>query len=181
MGRVGVVDIVTQKEITLGYVPVVFFYISDQIYTTVAGGAGRFVAAATFNNASFFDEGADVNYCIPTAAAAVSNDGSSWSTVPLPGAVEAVYIDDPRGFGAESKSTSQSVVFVPAGKDDGYFVITATGFVGSGYGVGTYKTSSQCWVGDGYSWSMVKSAADFGFGTVSVVAKDLSETTIVNI
>jgi hypothetical protein len=159
---------------------------------TVAGGNGIFVSVATQRTKFFwFSSGIPLRtYYVTraTAAAAVSSDGSFWSTIPLPGAIEANYVlvqagDHPGNV--NSQSQSDAVAFIQTGeiKSDisglppvptGYFVMTANG---------AHKDSiidGGCWRGDGNSWSRVLSGGT-PFGHVSAIAKDLDQTTIVRI
>jgi hypothetical protein len=152
-------------------------------YTTIAGGAGRFVAAATsrsqFQSTTPVPGGTgNIIYTRPTAAAAVSDDGSSWDTIKLPGATEASYVETGSGTFSVAESAALSVVFVRTGGSGGYFVISANGFMQSGP---NQSSASWCWKGDGNSWSVVKQSDDPSFGPVSAVAKDLSATKIVTV
>src|SRR5580765_3377905 len=153
-------------------------------YTTVAGGAGIFVAAGTVKSAfkRYTDDviGDTSQNIHPTAAAVVSSDGSSWHGTPLPGAFTANY--EPvvgGGLGTVTdESVSLSVAFIKQG-DNGYFVISANGTkVTSG---DPLIAGSWCWKGDGHTWDMVKHSDAADFGVVSAIAKDLSSTTIVTI
>jgi hypothetical protein len=147
-----------------------------QAYTTVAGGAGRFVAAATSRSIFPSAEFEGVTFSYSTAAAAVSSDGSSWTTAKLPGAIEANRVE-----GVETNVASSygvSVAFVKTGSNTGYFVISAGGSISA---APDFTEASWCWKGDGQSWQMVKQAGDASFGTVSAVAKDLSATKIVTV
>lgn len=161
---------------------------STDAMATVAYGNGVFVSVATKRtNFFWFSSGipSTTHYTTrPTAAAAVSSSGSSWSTVALPGAVQANY----NVGGANSASESNAVAFIKTGeiKSDvagvppiptGYFVMTANG--GSSP-PGPIYSDNGCWRGDGGSWSRVMSGTTT-FGHVSAIAKDLDKTTIVRI
>ncbi len=154
-------------------------------YTTIAGGAGRFVAAAT--SRSVFQSTFPVpgtggeefsKWVFPTAAAAVSNDGSSWTTVKLPGATEGNFVQHDATFYSTAESDALSVAFVRTGGSGGYFIITANGAMQSG---GDTTSASWCWKGDGYSWQMVKQANDASLRILSAVAQNLSATKIVTV
>jgi len=159
---------------------------SGSAFTTIAGGAGRFVAAAT--SRTTFQSTVPVpgtggtqftQYVYPTAAAAVSNDGNSWTTNKLPGAIEGNYIETGLGTHDTSDSRALSVAFVRTGADTGYFVISAVGSMTSSGAPGS--AASWCWKGDGSSWQLIKQTGDASFGTVSAIARDLTSTKVVNI
>jgi len=152
-------------------------------YTSIAGGAGRFVAVATTRTVfqTIFPvpgTGGEVfeQYVFPTAAAAISGDGSSWTVNKLPGAFEAFYSEPVGGPQDRTDSTAASVVFVRTGGNAGYFVISATGLSQQG---ASNSYASWCWKGDGSSWQMVKQSNDANFGTVSAIARNLASTKIV--
>jgi hypothetical protein len=159
---------------------------------TVAGGNGIFVSVATQRTKFFwFRSGipATTRYVTrPTAAAAVSSDGNSWNTIPLPGAIVANYILVEAGnpsVNTDNRSQADAVAFIKIGEiasgvpnvppvPFGYFVMTANGAHIDNINDG------GCWRGDGHSWSRVMSGVTF-FGHVSAIAKDLNQTTIIRI
>jgi hypothetical protein len=152
-------------------------------YTTIAGGNGRFVAAATAH--SLFQSTVAVpgtggtefiKYVRPTAAAAISSDGSSWTTKKLPSATEASYVELGGGNYNIAESNSISVAFVRTSGVAGYFLITANGYMQEG---ASQSSQSWCWKGDGSSWSIIRQVDDPSYGTVSAIAKNLSATKIV--
>jgi hypothetical protein len=146
---------------------------SGVAYTTIAGGTGLFVTAAT-------DRGQpwpvlSITTTRATAAAATSTDGRSWTTVDLPGVIQGK-----RTSAVDSSSSSASVVFVRDNPEDetaGYFLISANGGTQTG---AVRTTKSWCFRGDGHTWAEVKSASNAGgYFTVSAIAQDLSSTKIV--
>lgn len=151
-------------------------------FTTIAGGAGQFVAAATarglFSTGTFDFDDNEIFVTLSTAAAAISSDGGSWSTIKLPGAIEGNKILG--GVTNEASSFASSVAFITTGVSKtgvrtGYFIISGNG----GTETPDRAVAAWCWTGDGSSWSLVKQGETFG--AVSAIAKNLSATEIVNI
>lgn len=155
--------------------------------TSIAGGAGRFIATATTRKSfqsTFPVPGTSGTqftiYVVSTAAAALSSDGNSWTATNLPGAIEGLYEDDGNAsFTNISNSASSSVVFVKTGVKTGYFVITARGSVDKPRQ--PTRFASWCWKGDGSSWQLVKQADDASLTVVSAIARDLSSTKILSV
>jgi hypothetical protein len=152
-------------------------------YTNIAGGAGLFVAAATTRipwvAIPVEDTGThNIMVTRATASAAVSDDGHSWTTIPLPGVIEGDYSD--RGT-KNNSSYSDSVAFIKTENNGsgGYFLISSNGILTQGEF--ERPAVSWCHKGDGHSWSLIKSdtGGANGYGTVSAIAKDLSSTRIV--
>lgn len=141
-------------------------------HSTVAGGNGVFVAAASDKKVIL---NIDLPYITHTAAAASSSSGSGWSTTILPGSVPA------------SKSTysfSACVTFVQTGLDPktnqpvGYFLCGCYGYTDD---VVTFAPKGGVWKSvDGQGWGQIVDNQLFNW-TLSAVAKDLKATKIAHV
>lgn len=145
-----------------------FFSIASA--SNIAAGNGVFVAASTDKKSIISDS--ELPYITHTAAASMSTNGTDWSTNILPGAIAA---------GGNSYSFSTCVVFVPTefdvktGESIGYFLC-------GGYGNDEGTTKGGVWVSTtGSGWSQVLQNVETFNWTLSIIAKDLSQTKIVRV
>jgi hypothetical protein len=134
--------------------------------STVAGGNGKFIAAATLKTTFMEDVGGTpVPVVVGAAAVANSTTGRDWTTMALPGAFPG---------NQDTNSNSTAVTFVRTKDDDGYFLCAALGFAR-----GDANPTSWLWKSStGDDWTLIRSDRNF-YWTLSVIAKDLSATTIV--
>lgn len=137
---------------------------------TAAGGKGMFVAPAysKVKTVVQLDEDLSLVAINTTAVIAVSSDGNSWSTVPLPGVTQGSYEQSGNSHGL-------AVVFIRTSKDEGYFLGSSFNFPGSESFTMLHRSD------DGSSWSEIRQSSGAFYFTLSAIAKDLDSTTIVTI
>lgn len=109
-------------------------------------------------------------FAMRTAGAAVSETGSDWATITLPGALEA---------GLDQLSWGLAVTFVTTKEDNGYFLMSDHEYITGdpGHAIpksNLYKSS------DGRTWSKMRSNINW-MSTLSAIDKDLGATMIVHI